>query len=328
MPPGRQIPHTNSLPSAPTFIDLTEDDDDDSSTQPSNPDILHGRHPYAHLRRQARIPTPLQAEVIDLEGDNRPYQPPPFLQPDPQIGQHFQPRQWDGPEIQITGHQVLHPAVALSTSRPHGRNSSRHSSRHRPSAAVPRQVFPAGPVRTLAGNVAAHGNIGQPYAERIHRHLHALSAMSRQMGRQVVERMSLPGFLNYEAQAFSLAGQDPIRQAAPAIEPLPPARKGFVRAPVEDENAVPVCPNCEMELCMGDTELKKQVFVVKGCGHVYCGECAQNRHKQSVRGKGKEPAGNTHPQQQAPKFHTFTQCMVDGCTQTTRTKTSMVQIFL
>lgn len=56
-------------------------------------------------------------------------------------------------------------------------------------------------------------------------------------------------------------------------EPPPPtykkpdaAPKGFTRSPEEDE--VLVCPNCEDELCTGVGDLKKQVWIIKACGHV------------------------------------------------------------
>lgn len=59
-----------------------------------------------------------------------------------------------------------------------------------------------------------------------------------------------------------------------AAEPPPPptydapekAPEGFTRSPGEDD--VLLCPNCGDELCVGDDELKRQVWLVKGCGHV------------------------------------------------------------
>ena len=63
--------------------------------------------------------------------------------------------------------------------------------------------------------------------------------------------------------------------AAPALAPLPPARDGFTRAPKEED--VLVCPSCNDELTLGDNEVKRQVWVIKACGHVcyavICGVC-------------------------------------------------------
>jgi hypothetical protein len=59
-----------------------------------------------------------------------------------------------------------------------------------------------------------------------------------------------------------------------AVPPPPPptydkpvaAPEGFTRSPAEDDAII--CPNCKDELCLGDSDLKKQVWIVKGCGHV------------------------------------------------------------
>ncbi len=58
-----------------------------------------------------------------------------------------------------------------------------------------------------------------------------------------------------------------------AAEPPPPtydaprkAPEGFTRSP--EEKDVLVCPNCEHELCCGPDDVKKQVWIVKSCGHV------------------------------------------------------------
>jgi hypothetical protein len=77
-----------------------------------------------------------------------------------------------------------------------------------------------------------------------------------------------PGLLDFDMVAFDM-GLDPGRapQAPPPTYQAPPAApQGFVRSP-EEEGAL-VCPNCEEELCVGDNEVKRQVWIVKTCGHV------------------------------------------------------------
>lgn len=76
--------------------------------------------------------------------------------------------------------------------------------------------------------------------------------------------------MNYEAIPFDLNNHTGPSAAAdppvPTYEPPSPPRKGFSRSPMEDE--VAVCPQCNDELGIGEDETKRQVWVVKACGHV------------------------------------------------------------
>ena len=77
----------------------------------------------------------------------------------------------------------------------------------------------------------------------------------------------MPAFLNYETVAFNVGtGDEDIRLPLPKFDPPPPAPEGFTRDPTEEDTIV--CPNCEEELAVGESEEKRQVWVVKGCGHV------------------------------------------------------------
>lgn len=77
----------------------------------------------------------------------------------------------------------------------------------------------------------------------------------------------MPGFMNYETVAFNVGtGDEHIQLPLPKFDPPPPAPKGFTRDPTEEDTIV--CPNCEEELAVGASEEKRQVWVVKGCGHV------------------------------------------------------------
>lgn len=75
--------------------------------------------------------------------------------------------------------------------------------------------------------------------------------------------------LNFRAAAFDMgyeqAEEDPA--PAPTYSAPPAAPEGFTRSPQEEEEVL-VCPNCEDELCVGSSEQKRQVWLVKGCGHV------------------------------------------------------------
>lgn len=76
----------------------------------------------------------------------------------------------------------------------------------------------------------------------------------------------LPGQLDFSTQGF-LMGDVPRPPPPPPTYDAPsPPRPDFTRSPREDD--VVVCPNCEEELGIGEDESKRQVWVIKSCGHV------------------------------------------------------------
>ena len=75
----------------------------------------------------------------------------------------------------------------------------------------------------------------------------------------------LPDQLDFESQGFRMGDVRP-QPPPPTYEPPPKARPGFTRSPKEDD--VLICPNCNSELGVGIDEEKRQVWVVKKCGHV------------------------------------------------------------
>ncbi|EOA87489.1 hypothetical protein ACJQWK_10189 [Exserohilum turcicum] len=123
--------------------------------------------------------------------------------------------------------------------------------------------------------------------------------------------------MDFNTIGFDLGSRTREPPAPPPTYDAPPkAPEGFTRSP-EEEGAL-VCPNCEEELCVGSDEVKRQVWIVKGCGHVYCGECTANRAaKRSA--KGKERPASTNP---------FKTCVVEGCDKNVSNKKSMIQVFL
>lgn len=76
-----------------------------------------------------------------------------------------------------------------------------------------------------------------------------------------------PAGLDYTTAAFGLGMDDtPPRAPTPKYSPPPDPGIDFTRTPQEDD--VLVCPNCQSELGIGKTDEKKQVWIVKACGHV------------------------------------------------------------
>ena len=69
-------------------------------------------------------------------------------------------------------------------------------------------------------------------------------------------------------QGFNLENPSrPVQQPrTPTYKAPSPAKSGFTRD-LEEEDVL-VCPNCDNELGVGDDDLKRQVWIVKACGHV------------------------------------------------------------
>jgi hypothetical protein len=78
--------------------------------------------------------------------------------------------------------------------------------------------------------------------------------------------------MDYTTVSFSLGypnnSSDPVTESTPATryESPNPAPPGFTFTPNEKDTYV--CPNCDNELLTGESDLERQVWVVKACGHV------------------------------------------------------------
>ncbi|KAI4214119.1 MAG: hypothetical protein LQ351_003204 [Letrouitia transgressa] len=139
------------------------------------------------------------------------------------------------------------------------------------------QILNAGPLEpVLSGRWGMSRGQAQrgPDAQRHrHRHIsntanHILRMTSSNRQEELFRNIILPEDLDFSRQAFPLG--DAI--AATRQPPLPtydapsPPRKGFTRTPKTDD--VLVCPNCGEELGIGQDETKRQVWVIRACGHV------------------------------------------------------------
>lgn len=175
------------------------------------------------------------------------------------------------------------PEIQFLTSRPRSRSLSttRHA-RHQSTLRQPRPTpaarspvrRPQVSLRITGAPVEAHGHqnagwVFHPFAARVH------TNMPRTHEDELVEwenfpggNIELPAHLDYFAPAFNL--EQPARRQPqprlPTYDPPAPAQEGFTRTPNDDDMLV--CPNCDDELGLGDDEVKRQVWVVKACGHV------------------------------------------------------------
>ena len=177
----------------------------------------------------------------------------------------------DSPEIQFLTSRPR--SRSLSTTRQARHQSTFRQRRHTPATRSPMHR-PQVSLRITGAPVEAHGhqNAGwffHPLAAHVNTntprtHEDELFEWENSPG----GNFELPAHLDYLAPAFNL--EQPARRQPqprlPTYDPPAAAQEGFTRTPKEDD--VLVCPNCDDELGLGDDEVKRQVWVVKACGHV------------------------------------------------------------
>jgi hypothetical protein len=214
-------------------------------------------------------------EIIDLSADSPEATTRPLPHTERQTrSANTQTDEGRSPEVEFLSVRPVLPAPPSNT---------------RPSAPDPFMLhFGRGPDRATIDDDDEVEITGQrPLPGTARRHLFAFMPMLRQVtqgGRPGVRARvifqgagpGLPGGLHFEApdMDFRMAGfdlgfdmgEDRADTASPPIIPPSAAPEGFTRSPAEGDELV--CPNCEEELCIGDSDLKKQVWIVKACGHV------------------------------------------------------------
>jgi hypothetical protein len=349
----RPVSSARSTTSTNNVIDLTSDDDATASETAPTP------QPQPQLQPNiASVPLPrFGREIIDLSADTSPVRnphprhartssspevqfvssrprspqpPPPFLDPYPENRRPVADLILDDPEDDIiiagerSGVNLLGPLGAHRRPGP-GRLAQR--------------LFPGG--RHLLGPVqAAYTTMVR--AGALPNIFGALNNDGDNSHPNPLLGLGGPGFMNYETVAFDFLrnGDDHVQLPVPKFDPPPPAPEGFTRDPTEEDTIV--CPNCEEELAVGESEEKRQVWVVKACGHVsymlsgkccsrnvtdihfqvYCGTCMNNRKRKTTKGtKGKERADEA---ELPPRFST---CQADGCEVRVSHKVDVMQIY-
>ncbi|KAI4726934.1 cell cycle control protein [Aureobasidium sp. EXF-10728] len=333
----RPLSSARSSTSANNIIDLTSDDD---STAPGNaptPQPQPQPQPTA-----APVPLPrFGREIIDLSADTSPAQPaqprhartssspevqfvfsrprsrtdqraqpPPFLDPHPEHRRHVPELVLDDPEDDVI---IAGERAGVNLLGPLGA--------HRRYGGLVQRLFEGGaripgPVRAAVTTIMRGGPMPHFFGA-------ANDDGENSRAANILGMAGMPGFMNYDTVAFDLLGNpdDHVQLPVPKFDPPPPAAEGFTRDPTEEDTIV--CPNCEDELAVGESEEKRQVWVVKGCGHVYCGTCMNNRKRRTNKGtKGK---GRADEPVLPPPFST---CQADDCRIRVSHKNDVMQIFL
>ncbi|KEF53524.1 uncharacterized protein A1O9_10499 [Exophiala aquamarina CBS 119918] len=324
--------HPSRNPSR-TAIDLTLDSDSstdyDSLHQPSYSSRRQSRH-VSRSERGSRAPPFIQNtreethEVIDLSDDSdfqiQEFAPTADRRPTP-----FQ--QSSSPEVEIVHERPV----------PGGSRRVSPERRQRPGrlpALSPPIPFPSPPpmergpfgyfpeiirrsTQFVLGNMSTPWQVPQDHREQL-----------RQINEQARQRHEFRDDViinfDYRQPAFALGGLEMYERNSetPQVVQEPykaptPAKEGFIRTFAED--SVVLCPMCDDELATGGNDTKQQVWVVKGCGHVYCGDCATNRHVSKSKKDKKAASLKSIP---------FKICAVEGCDTKVGHKTAMFPVYL
>lgn len=209
------------------------------------PDPLLRRPPTQHPNRASprRHPLTLSSDIIDLseEGDSRPMPPNTA-------------RQSGSPEIQFLSSRTRSRSVSIddrqSTLRPPVRyNRPQDADEPAPWAPPQLPVLPDYGIGALLGR-----------------------ARDQLVGWEMFNRngdFQIPNVMDFQTVGFDLEYPDrqpPVAPRLPTYEAPEPARLGFKRSPKNGD--VLVCPICDDELGAGESDTKRQVWVVKACGHV------------------------------------------------------------
>ena len=231
-------------------IDLTEDGSSPVAAQIIPPTFTHSEG-----QRGAQRPPRFDRDIISI---------------DDQEDDAVDLRE-DSPEIQFLTSRPR--SRSLSTTRQPRHQSTLRQRRHTPAARSPVRR-PHVSLRITGAPAEAHNHqnaawLFHPFAARVN------TNTPRTHGDELIDwenfpggNIELPPHLDYLSPAFDL--EQPARRQPqprlPTYDPPAPAQEGFTRTPNKDD--VLVCPNCDDELGLGDDEVKRQVWVVKACGHV------------------------------------------------------------
>jgi len=318
---------------SPALIDLTGDDDDEDRLSEvlgfnQEQDVFPDDIPESYVRDhrtpgdidEATLPPPpprSRPYIIDVSDDDE-YQPEGAgSRPNAEVR-----RASTSSDIVFVGERIATPPINPTP------NNRRPSLRDRPPTPGPhRQRRP----RNMAAPPPLPGLGGLP--DLIRRSTHALLGgfappFLQPNPNAVANNANFDNDdfeivqFDYGQAAFPMgdrSSETPQATPGEAYKAPPPVPEGF--AGDVEEDGIYICPRCDEELATGDTEEKQQVWVVKQCGHVYCGGCARQRVLRNGTKKDKK---------QSAKDGTlaFKICAVEDCHEKVDTKGAMIQVYL
>lgn len=258
------------------IIDLTADDSGDGASHNGNNAHEQQRdrgQPESHRGRRhpPRLPRGMDI-IIDLDNGEEEWFPDPSV---PQAS---------SPEIEFISSRTIHGQRPLQPTN--GNDSDGEDVRFIRANALPEAEVrrrqrneQLDNVMDLFGTLNGRFTHLRAQVDRFHEQVnrtanrfHEPVAPSRSASRGRAPHIRVGAFqapmLDFDVIGFELGPR--VREAPPppaTYDAPPPAPEGFTRSPEEEGGAL-ICPNCEEELCVGSDEIKRQVWIVKGCGHV------------------------------------------------------------
>ncbi|KAI9820950.1 MAG: hypothetical protein M1832_003422 [Thelocarpon impressellum] len=272
-----RAPPLPTIRAQPAVIDLTGDEPAQSRRGRDAPTTATSSGTSAASRPPSGGPTGSQRDVIDVDA-----------LPDSPGRRRASGRQ-ESPEVEFTFARQVHPPPPARPVEPRGFASGAHP-------------YPAGAgwdpfgqmmgwSSGLSGYMRGLGRV--PPGRSRERPEGPQPASRAGQGRGVGPDTGLARFANLRPDYDMVALDDeptPARPVAPTYDAPEPAAEGFTRSPAEDDAIL--CPNCGEELGLGKSKEQRQVWFVKKCGHVFCGECtAQRRAGSRKKSDGKKWRG-------------------------------------
>ncbi|KAF1831894.1 hypothetical protein BDW02DRAFT_632453 [Decorospora gaudefroyi] len=304
------------------IIDLTADDSGYGASQQDYSGGQHGNNDQQDLpgrgrargnNRGPRLPRGMDI-IIDLDNGDEDWMVDP---PEP-----------GSPEIEFISSRTLHPPRLPPIA--HGGNNDGDDVQFVRENALPEEVRRRNREREVDNVMDLFGTLNGHFTHlraQVDRFNSQVNRTANRFHEPIVPNrgrghahVRVGGFvapiMDFDVIGFDMGPRGRQAEPPPTYDAPEKAPEGFTRSP--DEEGALVCPNCGDELCVGENEVKKQVWVVKACGHVYCGECTTNRAAKRTT-KGKERPTNTNP---------FKLCVVESCDKHVSHKKSMIQVFM
>ena len=267
--PGDGLDHRRPAMSsaARDVIDLTNDDPVlEASRQPRNANAA------SYYTSQSSHATRLQRDIIDLDNDNT----------RATINSTSQ-----SPDLEVLEVRPIRSHPAGDRDRESNTDRSSHNRVRTPLR--PPEASAHRPTYGVWDSLRQHARGREPDRQSLPNAFHQfLRTPQPDSAREIHflhdrQGILLPGDLDFITQGFPM-GDAPRRQpqpAPPTYDAPSPARTGYTRSPREED--VLVCPNCEEELGSGKDDLKRQVWVIRACGHVRLVNSAADRRLTSFR---------------------------------------------